>query len=84
MMESYVSRLSDIEQIVNGLEGVTKSYAISGGREVRVFVESEKVNDEQTVLMSHEIAKKIESEMSYPGTIKVVVVRETKAISVAR
>ena len=84
MMESYVSRLSDIEQIVNGMEGVTKSYAISGGREVRVFVESEKVNDEQTVLMSHDIAKKIESEMSYPGTIKVVVVRETKAISVAR
>ena len=76
MMESYVSRLSDIEDIVNSFSGVSKSYAISGGREVRVFVENDRVNDEQTVMLSRDIAKKIESEMSYPGTIKVTVVQK--------
>ncbi|PIP95004.1 MAG: ribonuclease Y [Bdellovibrio sp. CG12_big_fil_rev_8_21_14_0_65_39_13] len=84
MMESYVSRLTDIEEIVNSFEGVTKSYAISGGREVRVFVENDRVTDEQTVMLSRDIAKKIEEEMSYPGTIKITVVRETKAVGVAR
>lgn len=84
MMESYVSRLTDIEQIVNSFEGVSKSYAISGGREVRVFVENDRVTDEQTVMLSRDIAKKIEEEMSYPGTIKITVVRETKAVGVAR
>ncbi len=84
MMESYVSRLTDIEEIVNSFDGVTRSYAISGGREVRVFVENENVNDEQTVLLSRDIAKKIEEEMSYPGTIKITVLRETKAVGVAR
>jgi len=84
MMESYVSRLTDIEQIVNGFEGVSKSYALSGGREVRVFVENDKVSDEETILLSRDIAKKIESEMSYPGTIKITVLRETKAVDMAR
>ncbi|WP_290735628.1 ribonuclease Y [Halobacteriovorax sp. JY17] len=84
MMESYVSRLTDIEEIVNSFEGVSKSYAISGGREVRVIVENNSVNDEQTVMLSRDIAKKIEEEMSYPGTIKITVVRETKAIGVAK
>jgi len=84
MMESYVSRLTDIEQIVNSFEGVSKSYAISGGREVRVFVENDKVTDEQTVMLSRDIAKKIEEEMSYPGTIKITVLRETKAVGIAK
>lgn len=84
MMESYVSRLTDIEEIVNSFDGVTKSYAISGGREVRVFVENNRINDEQTVMLSRDIAKKIEDEMSYPGTIKITVLRETKAVGVAR
>lgn len=84
MMESYVSRLTDIEDIVNSFEGVSRTFAISGGREVRVFVENDKVDDENTVLLSREIAKKIENEMSYPGTIKVTVVRETKAVGVAK
>ncbi len=84
MMESYVSRLTDIEEIVNSFDGVSKSYAISGGREVRVFVENDRVSDEETVILSRDIAKKIESEMSYPGTIKITVVRETKAIGVAK
>ncbi|MBT7610037.1 MAG: ribonuclease Y [Bacteriovoracaceae bacterium] len=84
MMESYVSRLTDIEEIVNSFDGVTKSYAISGGREVRVFVENSRIDDDQTVMLSRDIAKKIEEEMSYPGTIKITVVRETKAVGVAR
>jgi ribonucrease Y len=84
LMESYVSRLSDIEQIVNTFPGVAKSYAISGGREVRVFVQNESVSDEQTVLLSRDIARKIEEEMSYPGTIKVTVLREIKAIGIAK
>ncbi len=84
MMESYISRLTDIEAIVNSFEGVSNSYAISGGREVRVLVENDKVSDEQTQLLSRDIAKKIEDEMSYPGTIKITVLRETKAVGVAR
>lgn len=84
LKESYVSRLSDIENIVNGFEGVSKSYAISAGREIRVIVENDKVSDEQTVMLSRDIAKKIEEEMSYPGTIKIAVIRETRAIGVAR
>jgi ribonuclease Y len=84
MMESYVSRLTDIEEIVNSFDGVNRSYAISGGREVRVFVQNESVTDEQTVMLSRDIAKKIEDEMSYPGTIKITVLRETKAVGVAR
>lgn len=84
MMESYISRLSDIEDIVNGFDGVSKSYAISGGREVRVFVEHGQVSDEESVILSRDIAKKIEDEMSYPGTIRVTVIREMRAVGVAR
>jgi len=84
MMDSYVSRLTDIETIVNSFEGVSHSYAISGGREVRVFVENDKVNDSQTVMLSRDIARKIEDEMSYPGTIKITVLREIKAVGVAK
>ncbi|MBL7663753.1 MAG: ribonuclease Y [Bacteriovoracaceae bacterium] len=84
LKESYVSRLSDIEQIVNSFEGVAKSYAISAGREIRVIVENEKISDEQTVILSRDIAKKIEEELSYPGSIKINVIRETRAIGVAR
>lgn len=84
MMESYVSRITDIENIVNSFEGVNSSYAISAGREIRVLVENEKVDDEQTVMLSRDIAKKIEQEMSYPGTIKVTVVRETRSVGIAK
>jgi ribonuclease Y len=84
LKESYVSRLSDIEKIVNSFEGVSKSYAISAGREIRVLVENDKVSDEQTIMLSRDIAKKIEQEMSYPGTIKVSVVRETRAVGIAK
>ncbi|MBL6990292.1 MAG: ribonuclease Y [Bacteriovoracaceae bacterium] len=84
MMESYLARLTDIEEIVNSFDGVSNSYAISGGREVRVFVENDTVSDEQTIILSRDIAKKIENEMSYPGTIKITVLRETKAVGVAK
>ena len=84
LKESYVSRLTDIENIVNSFEGVSKSYAISAGREIRVIVENDKISDDQTVMLSRDIAKKIEEEMSYPGTIKIAVIRETRAIGVAR
>ena len=84
LKESYVSRLSDIENIANSFEGVMRCYAISAGREIRVIVENEKVDDNQTVVLSRDIAKKIEEELSYPGTIKVSVIRETRAVGVAR
>ena len=84
IQESYVSRLADIEKIVNSFEGVSQSYAISAGREVRVLVENDKVDDQSTVMLSRDIAKKIEEEVSYPGTIKITVLRETKAVGVAK
>jgi ribonuclease Y len=84
MMQSYVSRLGDIERIVNSFPGVERSYALSAGREVRVLVESGKVSDDQTLQLSKDIAKKIEQEMSYPGTIKISVIRETKAVGYAK
>lgn len=84
LKESYVSRVADIENIANTFEGVQRSYAISAGREIRVLVSNDKVSDEQTVVLSREIAKKIEEEMSYPGTIKVSVIRETKAVGIAK
>jgi ribonuclease Y len=84
LKESYVSRVADIENIANSFEGVYKSYAISAGREIRVLVENDKIGDEETVMLSRDIAKKIEEEMSYPGTIKVSVVRETRAVGIAK
>lgn len=84
MMQSYVSRLGDIERIVNSFPGVERSYALSAGREVRVLVESSKVSDSQTLQLSKDIAKKIEQDMSYPGTIKISVIRETKAVGYAK
>ena len=84
LKESYVSRLTDIENIVNSFEGVAKSYAISAGREIRVMVENSKVTDDEIVVLSRDIAKKIEEELSYPGTIKINVLRQTQAIGVAR
>ncbi len=84
LKESYVSRVTDIEKIANAFDGVRKCYAISAGREIRVLVENEKVSDESTVVLSRDIAKKIEEEMSYPGSIKVSVIRETRAVGIAK
>lgn len=83
MYETYVKRIEDIERIASSFRGVEKCYAIQAGREVRVVVESTKVNDEEAVLLSNEIAKKIEREVAYPGQIKVTVIREVRASAYA-
>ncbi|MFH1626229.1 MAG: ribonuclease Y [Pseudomonadota bacterium] len=84
MLETYVKRLEDLERIANSLLGVNKSYAVQAGREVRVIVESTVVSDENSLVLARDIAKKIENELSYPGQIKITVIRETRAIEYAR
>lgn len=84
MLESYVKRLEELERIANSFPGVSKSYAIQAGREVRIVVESDKVTDEGIALLSYEVARKIEKELTYPGQVKVTVIRETRAVQYAR
>jgi ribonuclease Y len=84
LMETYVKRLEDLEKIANSFRGVSKSYAIQAGRELRIMVENEKVSDEESVMLSRDIAKQIENELSYPGQIKVTVIRETRAVDYAK
>ena len=84
MMETYVKRLEELERIATSFNGVQSSFAIQAGREIRVMVSSEQVSDEIAVVMARDIAKKIEAEMSYPGQIKVNVIRETRAVEYAR
>ena len=84
MMETYVKRLEDLERIATSFGGVTTSFAIQAGREIRVMVSSEEVSDERTLILAKDIAKKIEADMTYPGQIKVHVIRETRAVDYAR
>lgn len=84
MMETYVKRLEDLERIATSFGGVTSSFAIQAGREIRVMVSSDQVTDEMSVVMARDIAKKIEAEMTYPGQIKVNVIRETRSVEYAR
>lgn len=84
MMETYVKRLDDLERIATSFTGVNNSFAIQAGREIRVMVSSDEVSDERAVVLAKDIAKKIEAEMTYPGQIKVNVIRETRAIEYAR
>lgn len=83
-VENYVKRLEKLEGIANSFEGVQKSYAVQAGREIRIIVKPEVINDETTVLLANDIARKIESELEYPGQIKVNVIRETRAVDVAK
>ena len=83
-IENYVKRLEKLEEIANSFEGVQKTYAVQAGREIRIMVKPEVVNDETTVLLAHDIAKKIESELEYPGQIKVNVIRETRSVDYAK
>lgn len=83
MYETYVKRIEDIERIAGSFRGVEKCYAIQAGREVRVIVESAKVNDEEAVLLSNEIARKVKREVAYPGQIKITVIREIRAAAYA-
>ncbi len=84
VLESYLQRLNDLEKIGASFPGVDKTYAIQAGREVRVIVSNGKIRDEDAVLLSRDIARKIEEELSYPGQIKVTVIRETRAVEYAR
>jgi len=84
IMESYLERIKELETLALGYEGVDKAYAIQAGRELRVIVESNKVNDKRSEQLSFEISKKIEDEMTYPGQVKVTVIREMRSVSVAR
>ncbi|MGB1534875.1 MAG: ribonuclease Y, partial [Flavobacteriaceae bacterium] len=84
VLDSYVQRLKDLEKVAYDFNGVNKAYAIQAGRELRVFVESEKVNDDQASRLSFEISQKIQTDMTYPGQVKVTVIRETRAVNVAK
>jgi ribonuclease Y len=84
MLETYVKRLEELEKIAKGFSGVEKSYALQAGREIRVIVENQTVSDEGAVVLSKDIARKIEKELSYPGQIKVTVIRESRATEYAK
>jgi ribonuclease Y len=79
-----VKRLEKLEGIADSFKGVSKAFALQAGREVRIMVESEKVSDEEAIWLSKDIARRIESELQYPGQIKVTVIRETRAIEYAK
>lgn len=84
IVEAYIKRLNDLENIAMSYPGVTKTYAIQAGRELRVIVGADKIDDKQTENLSTEIAKKIQDEMTYPGQVKITVIRETRAVSYAK
>lgn len=83
-LDNYIKRLQKLEEISESFDGVEKAYAIQAGREIRIMVKPEEVNDEQMVLVARDIVKKIESELEYPGQIKINVIRESRAIDYAK
>ena len=83
-LDAYIKRLEKLEEIANSYKGVERTYAIQAGREVRVMVQPELVDEAQTTVLAHDIAKRIEDEMQYPGQVKVVVIRESRAIGIAK
>ncbi len=83
-LEAYIKRLEKLEELANSFAGVDKSYAIQAGREIRIIVKPEEVSDDDMVLLTRELSKKIEAELDYPGQIKVHVIRETRAIEYAK
>ncbi|MGH7692456.1 MAG: ribonuclease Y, partial [Candidatus Dormibacteria bacterium] len=83
-LASYIKRLEKLEEIANAFEGVERSFAIQAGREVRIMVKPDRINDDAAVVLAREVARRIEGEMSYPGTIKVTVVRETRSVDYAK
>ena len=84
VLDSYIQRLKDLEEVAFGFSGVKNAYAIQAGRELRVIVESEKVSDDNAASLSFEISQKIQTEMTYPGQVKVTVIRETRAVNIAK
>jgi ribonuclease Y len=84
IMQQYIQRIKDLENLAMNYQGVEKAYAIQAGRELRVIVEAEKVSDQTSDQLSFDIAQKIQTEMTYPGQIKVTVIREKRAVNIAR
>jgi len=83
LLENYIKRIEDLEKIANAFKGIENTYAIQAGRELRVIVESESISDEEAILLSRDIAKRIEESLTFPGQIKVTVIRETRAVEYA-
>ncbi|MDR2441891.1 MAG: ribonuclease Y [Deltaproteobacteria bacterium] len=84
MLETYVKRLEDLERIANSFSGISKTFAIQAGREIRIMVNSDQVTDESALTMANDICRQVEKEMVYPGQIKVTVIRETRAVAIAK
>lgn len=84
LLEAYIKRIKELEAIASSFEGVEKAFAIQAGREIRVIVDDKKISDEEAYLLAREIAQKIEKELTYPGIIRVTVIRETRAIEYAK
>jgi len=84
VVEAYIQRLKNLENLALSYPGVVKTYAIQAGRELRVIVAAENVSDEQANTLAYDLSKKIQNEMTYPGQIKITVIRETRAISYAK
>ena len=84
IVEAYIKRLNDLEKLALSYPGVVKTYAIQAGRELRVIVGADKIDDKEIETLSYEIAKKIQDEMTYPGQVKITVIRETRAVSFAK
>ncbi|OQC34831.1 MAG: Ribonuclease Y [Bacteroidetes bacterium ADurb.Bin057] len=84
IVEAYIKRLNDLENLALSYPGVLKTYAIQAGRELRVIVGADKVDDKTVETLSYDIAKKIQDEMTYPGQVKITVIRETRAVSYAK
>ena len=83
-LETYIKRLDNLEKIANSFKGITKSFALQAGREIRILVDPDKINDDEAVVLARDIRKKIEEEMEYPGQIKVMVLREKRAVEFAK
>ena len=83
-LESYLKRLTRLEEIAESFEGVERSFAIQAGREIRIMVKPDKIDDVASVGLAHDIVKKVENELEYPGQIKVTVIRETRVVDYAK
>jgi len=83
-MERYIQRLNELQDIALAIPGVSEAYAVQAGREVRVMIDADRISDDESYLIAHEIAKRVSNEMTFPGEIRVTVLRETRAIEIAR
>ena len=83
-LENYIKRLEKLEEIANSHDGVERTYAMQAGREVHVMVQPDKISDAQSTVLAHDIAHQIEEEMEYPGQVRVVVIRESRAVDIAK